>query len=104
MKTQPIQELRKIRSQINDLSISEEKAREFQQLIQQSLTLLNEVENKEHNFFENRKNIAIAGLGGELSTRLQEYWEREEKVEKIARFSQARQQANLLLGSVLATF
>ncbi len=103
MSNQPVKQLKSIRNQIVDLSISEEEALQLEQLLQQSISILSTFENEGHGFFKTRKKVAIEGLENELTRYQQGYWGQQEKVEKITRFNLARQQANLLLGNVLTT-
>ena len=102
MATQSVQTLKALRSQINDLSVSDEQEQVLEQLLEQSMALLDEFEPTGHAFFENRRKVALEGLLEELS-RYQRIFEGEtEKVEKINRFSQTRTQATHLLGKVLS--
>jgi hypothetical protein len=103
MATQPVKELKSIRSRIVDLSISEAEAVQLEQLLQQSITIVSKFDGNNHRFFKNRKKVTLEGLETELMRYQQGYWGQHEKVEKITRFNLARQQANLLLGSLLTT-
>jgi hypothetical protein len=101
MANQSVQALRAIRSQINDLSAGEQD-QVLEQLLEQSMALLDGFENPDHAFFKSRKKVALEGLSEELQ-RYQQVCRGEcEKVEKINRFSLARQEAHHLLGKVLS--
>lgn len=102
MATQSVQALKAIRSQINDLSAGDQQDQVLEQLLEQSMALLDGFENPGHAFFENRKKVALEGLSEELQ-RYQQVCRGEcEKVEKISRFSLARKEAHHLLGKVLS--
>ncbi len=103
MSTQPVKQLKSIRSQIVDLSITEQEAVQLEHLLQQSISILSNFDNEKHDFFQNRKKVALEGLESELNRYKEGYWGQQEKVEKITRFNLARQQANLLLGTVLTS-
>ncbi len=102
MACQSVQTLREIRSQLNDLSASDGQAQVLEQLLEQSLALLDGFGHTGHAFFENRRKVALEGLSREL-LRFQQVCRAEtEKVEKINRFSLARREAHHLLGKVLS--
>ncbi len=103
MATQPVKQLQSIRSQIVDLSINEAEAVQLEQLLQQSIAIVSKFDNEKHRFFKNRKKVTLEGLETELTRYQQGYWGQQEKVEKITRFNLARQQANLLLSTLLTT-
>ncbi len=101
MANQSVQALKAIRNQINDLSAGEQD-QVLEQLLEQSMALLDGFKNPGHAFFENRKKVALEGLSEELQ-RYQQVCRGEcEKIEKISRFSLARQEAHHLLGKVLS--
>ncbi len=101
MATQPVKQLKSIRSQIVDLSISEAEAVQLEQLLQQSISIVSKFEDGDHRFFKSRKKVTLEGLETELTRYQQGYWGQHEKVEKITRFNLARQQANFLLANLL---
>jgi hypothetical protein len=103
MATQPVKQLQSIRSQIVDLSITEAEAVQLEQLLQQSIAIVSKFDHEDHRFFKNRKKVTLEGLETELTRYQQGYWGQQEKVEKITRFNLARQQANLLLSTLLTT-
>lgn len=101
MATQPVKQLKSIRSQIVDLSINEAEAVQLEQLLQQSISIVSKFDYEDHRFFKNRKKVTLEGLEAELTRYQQVYWGQHEKVEKITRFNLARQQANFLLTNLL---
>ncbi len=103
MATQSIQTLKAIRSQINDLSVGDAQEQVLEQLLEQSMALLDEFKNPGHAFFENRKKVALKGLSEELNRYQQVFRGETEKIEKINRFSLTRTEATHLLGKVLST-
>jgi hypothetical protein len=101
MANRSVQALKAIRNQINDLSAGEQD-QVLEQLLEQSMALLDGFENPGHAFFENRKKVALEGLSEGLQRYQQACQGECEKVEKINRFSLARREAHHLLGKVLS--
>jgi hypothetical protein len=86
------------------LSIDDERAREFENLIGQSIDIISKMNNPRDDFFEGRRRNALLSLQNDSAKHLKGYWDNSAKIEKISEFSRARNNANLMLSSILASF
>ncbi len=99
----PLQTLKTIHGQLNDLTVSDPQAQLLGQFYEQTITLLEAFHNPGHDLFELQKRTILKGLHGELAQYQQDYWGKAERVEKINGFMVARGQLHLLLGQALVT-
>ncbi len=104
MASELVVQLKKIRDRVNNLSIDDERAKEFESLIGQSIDIITKMNNPKDDFFEGRRRNALQGLQNDSAKHLKGYWENQAKIEKISEFSRARNHTNLMLSSILATF
>ena len=104
MASELVIQLKKIRDRVNDLSIDDERAKEFENLIGQSIDIISKMSNPRDDFFEGRRRNALQSLQNDSAKHLKGYWDNNAKIEKISEFSRARNNANLMLSSILATF
>ena len=104
MASELVVQLKRIRDRVNDLSIDDERAKEFENLIGQSIDIITKMNNPRDDFFEGRRRNALQGLQNDSAKHLKGYWDTSAKIEKISEFSRARNNANLLLSSILSTF
>jgi hypothetical protein len=104
MATELVSQLRAIRDRVNDLSIDDDRAKEFENLINQSIDIINKLTNPNDDFFESKRRNALVGLEKDNARHLRGYWDRNNKIEKISEFSRARNDVNMLLSSILTSF
>ncbi len=104
MATELVSQLRNIRDKVNDLSIDDDKAKEFENLINRSIEIITKMNNPNDDFFESRRRSALRDLQTDFSRHLKGYWESNSKIDKISEFSRARNQANLVLSHILTSF
>ena len=99
----PLQTLKSIHTQLNDLTITDPQAQLLTQFFEQSIALLEAFHNPGHDLFELQKRAILKGLQLQSAQYQQGYWGKSERVEKINGFMVARGQLHLLLGQALVT-
>ncbi len=99
----PFQSMKLIHDQLNDLTITEPQAQLLAQFFEQSIALLEALQNPGHDLFEQQKRTLLKGLLRESALYQQGYWGKTERVEKINGFMQARGQLHFLLSQAMAT-
>ena len=99
----PLQTLKTIHTQLNDLTTSDPQAELLGQFFEQTISLLEAFHNPGHDLFELQKRTILKGLQGGLAHYRQGYWGKADRVEKINGFMVARGQLHLLLGQALVT-
>lgn len=104
MATELVTQLKTIRDRVNDLSIDDERAKEFENLINKSIEIIGKLSNPQDDFFESKRRAALVGLEQDFARHLKGYWDRNNKIEKISEFSRARNHVNLLLSGILTSF
>ncbi len=104
MSSQLTTQLRKINESVNDLFIDDEKAREFESLINKSIEIIQKLHNPSNDFFEIRRRAALHNLEYDLGRHISRYWKSDVKVERISEFSRARNDVNHVLNSILALY
>lgn len=104
MATELISQLRNIRDKVNDLPIDDDKAKELETLIGKSIEIIGKLKNPTHDFFDARRQTALHDLEHDLGKHIKGYWAADNKIEKIAQFSRARNNVNFVLNQILSTF
>jgi hypothetical protein len=104
MASELVTQLRHIRDKVNDLSIDDDKAKEFENLITKSIEIITKMNNPHDDFFESRRRGALRDLQSDFSRHLKGYWEGQSKIDKISEFSRARNNANLVLSHIITSF
>jgi hypothetical protein len=104
MANQLVSQLTSIRNRVNDLYIDDERAREFEGLINQSIEIIQKIQNPSDDFFESRRRAALHDLEHDLGRYIGRYWQSTAKTDKISEFSQARNNVNLVLSGILSSF
>ncbi|HEX8532477.1 MAG TPA: hypothetical protein VF646_20720 [Cytophagales bacterium] len=99
----PLQTLKTIHTQLNDLTITDPQAQLLEQFFEQSIALLEAFHNPGHDLFELQKRTILKGLQGQMAQYRQGYWGKSDRVEKMNGFMVARGQLHLLLGQALVT-
>ena len=99
----PLQTLKSIYGQLNDLTITDPQAQLLGQFFEQSIALLEAFHNPGNDLFELQKRTILKGLQGQMALYQQGYWGKSERVEKMNGFMVARGQLHLLLGQALVT-
>ena len=99
----PLQTLKIIHAQLNDLTINDPQAELLGQFFEESIALLGAFHNPGHDLFELQKSTILKGLQLQLAQYRQGYWGKADRVEKINGFMTARGQLHLLLGQALVT-
>jgi hypothetical protein len=99
----PLQTLKTIHTQLNDLSITDPQAQLLGQFFEESIALLSAFHNPGHDLFELQKRTILKGLQVQLAQYQHDYWGKSDRVEKINGFMVARGQLHLLLGQALVT-
>ncbi|CAA9329852.1 MAG: hypothetical protein AVDCRST_MAG56-7363 [uncultured Cytophagales bacterium] len=97
----PVQTLKSIHKQLNDLSISDAQAQLLGQFFEQSIALLEAFQNPGHDLFELQKRTILKALQGELALYREGYWGKTNRVDRINGFMVARGQLHLLLSQTL---
>lgn len=104
MASELVTQLRNIRDKVNDLTIDDDKAKEFENLIHKSIEIITKMNNPNDDFFESRRRTALRDLQSDFARHLKGYWESNSKIDKISEFSRARNNANLVLSHIITSF
>jgi hypothetical protein len=99
----PVQALKTIHTQLNDLTITDPQAQLLGQFFADSIALLEAFRNPGHDLFELQKRTILKALHLQQAQYQQDYWGKADRVEKINGFMVARGQLHLLLGQALVT-
>lgn len=99
----PLQTLKSIHTQLNDLTISDPQAQLLGGFFEQTIALLEAFQNPGHDLFALQKRTILKGLEVGQAQYRQGYWGKSDRVEKINGFMVARGQLHLLLGQALVT-
>jgi hypothetical protein len=104
MSNQLVTQLSTIRDRVNNLYIDDEKAKEFEGLITQSIEIIQKINNPNDDFFESRRRAALNDLEKDLGRYTDKYWQSTAKTDKISEFSRARNNVNSAIGGILTSF
>jgi hypothetical protein len=99
-----INQLATIRDKVNNLYIDDEKAKEFEGLISQSIEIIQKINNPNDDFFESRRRTALNDLEHDLGRYTDRYWQSTAKTDKISEFSRARNNVNTAINGILSSF
>lgn len=99
-----INQLTNIRDKVNNLYIDDEKAKEFEGLINQSIEIIQKINNPNDDFFESRRRSALNELEHDLGRYSDRYWHSTAKTDKISEFSRARHNVNTAINGILSSF
>lgn len=102
--SQLVGQLSVIRDRVNNMGIDDERARELQELMGQSIGIIQKMNNPSDGFFENRRRNALNELEQDLGRYADRYWQSSAKTDKISEFSRARNTMNLVLSGILMSF
>jgi hypothetical protein len=99
-----VNQLASIRDKVNNLYIDDEKAKEFETLISQSIDIIQKINNPHDDFFESRRRTALNDLEQDLGRYSDRYWQSTVKTDKISEFSRARNNVNTAINGILSSF
>jgi antirestriction protein len=104
MSRSSLTELQHILDKVNDLSISDDKAKALESFIEQSVEIITNINSPKDDFFEGRKRLALDDLQNQSSRHLKGYWQEKDKIDKISEFSRARSEASQAINSIITSF